>query len=75
MIKDLTDHYKNLLDNADESRNEWPLLKMGIIEMFSKELDSLSWEQVNRRFGEEYSNILNVFDLVLTLLVTSRACD
>ena len=75
MIKDLIDHYKNLLDNADEARAEWPLLKMGIMEIFSKELDSLSWEQVNRRFGKEYPNILNVFDLVLTLPATSTACE
>ena len=38
MIKDLIDHYKNLLDNADEARAEWPLLKMGIMEIFSKNL-------------------------------------
>ena len=54
MIKDLIDHYENVLDNADEARAEWPLLKMGIMEIFSKELDSLTWEQVNRRFGREY---------------------
>ena len=41
MIKDLIDHYENVLDNADESRAEWPLLKMGITEIFLKELDSL----------------------------------
>ena len=38
MIKDLIDHYKNLLDNADEGRAEWPVLKMGIMEIFSKNL-------------------------------------
>ena len=75
MIKDLIDHYKNMLDKADEARAEWPLLKMGIMEIFSKELNSLSWEQVNRRFEKEYPNILNVFDLVLTLPATSTACE
>ena len=39
-----------MLDNADEARAEWPLLRMGIMEIFSKELESLTWEQVNRRF-------------------------
>ena len=54
MIKDLIDHYENVLDNADEARAEWPMLKIGIMEIFSKALDSLTWEQVNRRFGREY---------------------
>ena len=48
MIKDIIDHYENVLDNADEARAEWPLLRMGIMEIFSKELESLSWEQVNK---------------------------
>ena len=75
MIKDVIDHYQNALDNADEARAEWPLLKMGIMEIFSKELESLRWEQVNRRFGKEYPNILNVFDLILSLPATSTACE
>ena len=57
MIKDIIDHCENVLDNADEARAEWPLLRMEIMEIFSKELESLSWEQVNRRFGNEYPNI------------------
>ena len=32
MIKDLIDHYENVLDNADEARAEWPMLKIGIME-------------------------------------------
>ena len=75
MMKDIIDHYENVLDNADEARAEWPLLRMGIMEIFSKELESLSWEQVNRRFGNEYPNILNVFDLILALPATSTACE
>ena len=75
IIKDIIDHYQNVLDNADEARAEWPLLRMGIMEIFSKELESLSWEQVNRRFGNEYPNILNVFDLILALPATSTACE
>ena len=75
MIKDLIDHYENVLDNADEARAEWPMLKIGIMEIFSKALDSLTWEQVNRRFGREYPNILNLFDLILALPTTSTACE
>ena len=75
MIKDIIDHYENVLDNADEARAEWPLLRMGIMEIFSKELESLSWEQVNRRFGNEYPNILNVFDLIPALPATSTTCE
>ena len=45
------------------------------MEIFSKKLESLSWEQVNRRFGNEYPNILNVFDLILALPATSTACE
>ena len=75
MIKNMIDHYENVLDNADEARAEGPLLRMGIMEIFSKELESLSWEQVNRRFGNEYPNILNVFDLILALPATSTACE
>ena len=75
MIKDLIDHYENVLDNADEARAEWPMLKIGIMEIFSKALDSLTWEQVNRRFGREYPNILNLFDLILALPATSAACE
>ena len=75
MIKDLIDHYENVLDNADEARAEWPMLKIGIMEIFSKALDSLTWEQVNRRFGREYPNILNLFDLILALPAISTACE
>ena len=75
MIKDIIDHYENVLDNSDEARAEWQLLRMGIMEIFSKKLESLSWEQVNRRFRNEYPNILNVFDLILALPATSTACE
>lgn len=42
---------------------------------FSNKLDSLTWQQVHRRFQEEYPNILSLFDLILTIPATSTACE
>ena len=42
---------------------------------FCNKFDTLTWEQVNRRFADEYPNALSLFDLVLTIPATSTDCE
>ena len=42
---------------------------------FSSKFTTLSWKQVITRFQDDYSKVLQLFDLVLTLPATSTACE
>ena len=38
-------------------------------------METLTWQQVNRRFQGDYPQILDLFDLILTIPATSTACE
>ena len=40
---------------------------------FSNKLLSITWQQANRRFQQEYHNVLTLFDLILSIPATSTA--
>ena len=42
---------------------------------YSSKFTTLSWKQVITRFQDDYSKVLQLFDLVLTLPATSTACE
>ena len=42
---------------------------------FSKVFDTLISQQENRRFQHKYPNILSLFNLILTIPMTSTACE
>ena len=71
----LLDQFKCYLPEAEVVKSEWPLLRAGIFEVFSKKMEMLTWQQVNRRFQGDYPHILDLFDLILTIPATSTACE
>ena len=75
MVKDLVEHYVNHFENPDQVIAEWPLLRTAIFEIFAKQFETLTWQQVNRRFEREYPHALGLFDLILSIPATSSACE
>ena len=67
--------FKCYLNDCDGIKAEWPLLRSAVFDTFSSDFETLTWQQVNRRFATEYPHILNLFDLVLTIPATSTACE
>ena len=47
----------------------------GVCYSTNEEFGNLSWQKVHRRFGNEYRHALSIFDLVLSIPVTSTACE
>ena len=74
-IQVLLDQFQAYIAESDLVKAEWPLLRTGIFELFSDKLEALTWKQVNRRFCQEYPNILSLFDLILAIPATSTACE
>ena len=75
MINILIEQFKCYLNDCDGIKAEWPLLRSAVFDTFSSDFETLTWQQVNRRFATEYPHILNLFDLVLTIPATSTACE
>ena len=50
----LLQQFSSYLDDPDQIRVEWPMLKNAVFEAFLSSSGSTSWSQVSRRFGEEY---------------------
>ena len=71
----LLDQFKHFLPEVEVIKSEWPLLRSGIYELFSTQMETLTWHQVNRRFRSEYPRILDLFDVILTIPATSTACE
>ena len=59
-IQVLLDHFQAYIAESDLVKAEWPLLRTGIFELFSDKLEALTWKQVNRRFCQEYPNIIEL---------------
>ena len=47
------------LDDADQVRAEWLMLKSAVLETFLYTNTTTTWSQVNRRFRDEYPQVLN----------------
>lgn len=74
-INTLVEQFKCFLPDVDQVKAEWPLLRTSVFEVFSKKIESLTWQQLHRRFQAEYSAVLELFDLVQTIPATSTACE
>ena len=75
MVKEIVEHYKDYFEDKEKVKAEWPLLRNAVFEAFFKEFETLTWQKVNRRFGNEYSHVLSLFDLILSIPATSAACE
>ena len=51
------------------------MINFNFVDRFSTKFSTLTWRQVNVRFLEEFPNILQLMDLVLTLPATNTACE
>ena len=71
----LLQQFGTYLDDADQVRAEWPMLKSAVLETFLSTNTTTTWSQVNRRFHNEYPQVLNFFDLILTIPAMSAACE
>ena len=71
----LLQQFGTYLDDADQVRAEWPMLKSAVLETFLSTNTTTTWSQVNRRFCNEYPQVLNFFNLILTIPAMSAACE
>ena len=74
-ISTLLHHFQSYFDDVDQIKAEWPMLKSAVLEVFSSKIDNLTWAQVNKRFDQEYPNVLSLSDLILTIPATNAACE
>ena len=75
MVKEITEHYSKHFVEVQQVEAEWPLLRNAIFEAFGNNMETLTWQKVNRRFGKEYPHALSLFDLILSIPATSAACE
>ena len=75
MIMTLVDQFGCYLEDGEDVKPEWPLLRGAGFDIFSKDFENVNWKQIHRRFGKEYAQALGLFDLILTIPATSMACE
>ena len=62
--------------NGHQVTLEWELLKVKVYTKdWSSCLKSITWQEINRRYDLDLSNLLPLVDLVLTLPSTSADCE
>ena len=75
MVKEITEHYSKHFVEVQQVEAERPLLRNAIFEAFGNNMETLTWQKVNRSFGKEYPHALSLFDLILSIPATSAACE
>ena len=71
-VATLMEHFKEVLESAgvktEKIMDEWTTLKTSVYQPgWSESLKTLKWTELNRRHGEECSNILSLVDLLLSI--------
>ena len=80
-INSLVQHFTSVLheSGADVSKipDEWTALKAGVYSepSWSNYIKSVTWSQLNRKYGKELPNVLMLVDLILSLPASTAECE